>query len=248
MARMIGIVGGVGTFAGIDLYRKIYHHSGARTDQEHPPLALLSIPQKVADRTMFLQGEVEDNPGIAIAEIIHSLASIGAEVIGIPCNTAHAPVIFHEIEKRIPGNVQLLHLIEEVGRFLSTHHPAVRKAGILGTNGTYRARMYTDVLSSYRVEAVYPEEDMQEGLVHPAIVDQEYGIKAFSDPVTERARQDLLEAARYLIQQGSEAVILGCSEIPLAIHESSIGSCVVIDSVSVLAKALIRQSSSDNGN
>ena len=243
MVRMIGIVGGVGTFAGIDLYRKIYHHSGARTDQEHPPVALLSVPHKIADRTMFLQGEVEENPGIAIAGIIDDLASVGAEVIGIPCNTAHAPLIFHEIEKRIPENIQLLHLIEEVGRFLSTQYPAVRKAGILGTNGTYRAKMYTDVLSSYHVETIYPEQEMQETLVHPAIIDQEYGIKAFSDPVTERARQDLLEAARYLVRQGSEAVILGCSEIPLAIHESRIGPAVVIDSVSVLAKALISQSS-----
>jgi aspartate racemase len=242
MYRMIGIVGGVGTFAGIDLYRKIYHHTDARTDQEHPPVALLSVPHKVADRTRFLQGEVEENPGIAIAGIINSLASIGAEVIGIPCNTAHAPVIFHEIQKRIPENVQLLHLIEEVGRFLSTQHPAVRKAGILGTNGTFRVKMYTDVLSSHYIEAIYPEEGMQEKLVHPAIIDQEYGIKAYSDPVTERARNDLMEAAMYLVRQGSEAVILGCSEIPLAIYESRIGTAVVIDSVSVLAKALISQS------
>ena len=239
---MIGIVGGVGTFAGIDLYRKIYQYTEARTDQDHLPVALLSLPRKVLDRTMFLDGEVDENPGIAIAEIINSLASLGAEVIGIPCNTAHSPIIFREIRERIPDHIILLHLIEEVGNYLSANYPTIRKAGILGTNGTYRSGIYTDVLSSYHIEAAYPDEHMQENLVHPAIYDKGYGIKAFSDPVTDRSRHDLMEAALSLVQQGAEAIVLGCSEIPLAIRESRIGTAIVIDSVSVLAQALIKKS------
>jgi len=242
MARMIGIIGGVGTFAGIDLYRKIYKHTDARTDQEHLPVALLSIPAKVSDRTEFLQGEVEENPGIAIAGIITSLASIGAEIIGIPCNTAHSPLIFKEILARIPGNIKLIHLIEEVGRYISVNYPEIRKAGILGTNGTYLTKVYTGVLSAHDIEAIYPEERIQNELVHPAICDKGYGIKAFSDPVTDRSRQDLLKAALSLIRQGAEAIILGCSEIPLAIHESQIERRIVIDSVSILAQALINHS------
>jgi aspartate racemase len=242
MDRMIGIVGGVGTFAGIDLYRKIYQHTEVRTDQDHLPVALLSIPRKVLDRTMFLEGEVDENPGIAIAGIIHSLASLGAEVVGIPCNTAHSPIIFGEIRKRIPDHVELLHLIEEVGIYLSSNYPKIRKAGILGTNGTYLSGIYTDVLNTYHIETLYPDEHMQKSLVHPAIYDKGYGIKAFSDPVTDRSRNDLMHAAQSLVKQGSEAIVLGCSEIPLAIQESIIGRSVVIDSVAVLAQALIKKS------
>ena len=242
MGKMIGIVGGVGTFAGIDLYRKIYKHADARTDQDHLPLALVSVPAKVLDRTMFLQGEVEENPGIAIAGIIKTLASAGAEIVGIPCNTAHSPLIFNEILKRIPGNVKLIHMIEEVGRHISSDFPEIRKAGILGTNGTYLSKVYTDVLSAYNIEALYPEESMQKSLVHPAIYDKSYGIKAFSDPVTDRSRHDLLEVASSLVSRGSEAIILGCSEIPLAIQETKIEQSIVIDSVAILAKALISNS------
>lgn len=242
MGKMIGIVGGVGTFAGIDLYRKIYKHADARTDQDHLPLALVSVPAKVLDRTMFLQGEVEENPGIAIAAIIKTLASAGAVIVGIPCNTAHSPLIFNEILKRIPGNVKLIHMIEEVGRHISSDYPEIRKAGILGTNGTYLSKVYTDVLSAYNIEVLYPEESMQKSLVHPAIYDKNYGIKAFSDPVTDRSRHDLLEVASSLVSRGSEAIILGCSEIPLAIHETKIEQSIVIDSVSILAKALISNS------
>ncbi len=242
MARMIGIVGGVGTFAGIDLYRKIYKHTDVRTDQEHLPVALLSIPREVPDRTEFLQGEVEENPGIAIAGIITTLASAGAEIIGIPCNTAHSPLIFDEILARIPENIKLIHLIEEVGSYISIHYPEIRRAGVLGTNGTYLTKVYRAVLSAHDIEAIYPEERIQYELVHPAICDRGYGIKAFSDPVTERSRQDLLMAASSLIRRGAEAIILGCSEIPLAITESRIEKCIVIDSVEVLAKALISHS------
>ena len=242
MGKMIGIVGGVGTFAGIDLYRKIYKHTDARTDQDHLPVALVSVPAKVLDRTMFLQGEVEENPGIAIAGIIKTLASAGAEIIGIPCNTAHSPLIFNEILERIPGSIKLLNMIEEVGRHITSDYPEIRKAGILGTNGTYLSKVYSDVLSTFNIETIYPMENMQKSLVHPAIYDKSYGIKAFSDPVTDRARNDLLEVASLLVQQGSEAIILGCTEIPLAIPETLIEQSIVIDSVSILAQALITNS------
>jgi aspartate racemase len=242
MGKMIGIVGGVGTFAGIDLYRKIYQHTDARTDQDHLPVVLVSVPAKISDRTRFLQGEVEENPGIAIAGVIKTLAFAGAEIVGIPCNTAHSPLIFNEILKRIPGNIKLLHMIEEVGRHISINYPEIRKAGILGTNGTYLSKVYTDVLSAYNIEAIYPEESLQKSLVHPAICNKSYGIKAFSDPVTERSRRDLLEAAASLVRQGSEAIVLGCSEIPLAIQETRIEQSIVIDSVSILAQALIENS------
>ncbi len=239
MGKIVGIVGGVGTYAGIDLYRKIYQHTDARTDQDHLPVVLVSVPEKVSDRTRFLLGEVEENPGIAIAGIINTLASAGAEVVGIPCNTAHSPVIFNEIQHRIPGNIKLLNMIEEVGRHISTIYPEIRKAGILATTGTVQSKVYTDVLSTYNIETIYPEESMQKSLVHPAIYDKSYGIKAFSDPVTDRARKNLLEVASSLVHQGSEAIILGCTEIPLAIPETSIEQSIVIDSVSILAQALI---------
>jgi len=242
MGKIIGIVGGVGTFAGIDLYRKIYNHTDARTDQDHLPLVLVSVPEEVSDRTRFLLGEVEENPGIAIARIIKKLASAGAEVVGIPCNTAHTPVIFNEIQNRIPGNIQLLNMIEEVGKHISTTYPDIRKAGILATTGTVRSRVYTDVLSTFHIETIYPEENMQKNLVHPAIYDKSYGIKAFSDPVTDKSRKNLLEAASSLVHHGSEAIVLGCTEIPLAVPETRIEQNIIIDSVSILARALITNS------
>lgn len=80
-------------------------------------------------------------------------------------------------------------------------------------------------------------------MVQRAISDPAFGIKAFSDPVTPRARQILLDAARRLVEvRHVDAVLLGCTEIPVAVTESVLYDTPVVDATSVLAQELIRAS------
>ncbi|WP_394330704.1 aspartate/glutamate racemase family protein [Maribacter forsetii] len=134
--KMIGIVGGVGSYAGIDLIKKVYDLTEASSDQDHLPVSMLSVPHKIIDRTKYLLGETEINPGIAISEIIASLIASGASIIGIPCNTAHAKPILSLIEKSIPESCVLVNLIEEVGKYIAEKHPEITRVGVLGTTGT----------------------------------------------------------------------------------------------------------------
>lgn len=239
---MIGIVGGIGSYAGIDLIRKIYDFTDATSDQEHLPVSMLSAPHKVVDRTQFLLGETSINPGIAIGNIIQTLSSNGASIIGIPCNTAHASLIFNQIKKYTPKRCKLVHLVEEVAFFIKSHYPNLNKIGILGTTGTLISKIYPDIFNLYNLEVIEPSSEIQHMFVHPSIYDKEYGIKSVSNPVNIKAKQDLVTAATYLSRKGAEAVILGCTEIPLAITETKIENSIIIDATSVLAKALIRES------
>lgn len=239
---MIGIVGGIGSYAGIDLIRKIYDLSPAQNDQEHLPINMLSIPYQVVDRTAFLLGEIEENPGFAIAEIINKLATNGCQLIGIPCNTAHAKPIFEVIEQNTPNELSILHMIEEVGKYLLQNFSGIKKIGLLATNGTITSRVYNHTLASIGVKVIQPSPDIQKNLVHPAVYDPIYGIKAQSNPVQAKARANLLEGAAYLKNQGIEALILGCTEIPLAIKEPHLWNIPVIDATEVLAQALIKHS------
>jgi len=245
MAKLIGIVGGIGSYAGIDLIRKIYDNTGVKKDQEHLPVAMLSIPGKILDRTEYLEGKVSENPGYAIAKIITKLSLMDVEVVGIPCNTAHAPKIYDVVKNNIPSTIKLLHIAEETGRYLTQNHPAIKKIGVLGTNGTFLSRIYPKTLFNYNIEAIYPQEEIQKKLVHPAVYNLEYGIKAFSSPVNEKARTNLMAAARHLLEQGVEAIVLACTEIPLAIQEREIENTFVIDATEVLAMALIRESTKE---
>lgn len=240
--KVIGVVGGIGSYAGIDLIKKIYDLTPAACDREHLSVAMLSAPCKIVDRTKYLLGETDVNPGIAIGEIVSTLSLCGARVIGVPCNTAHAASIFCEIRARTPAMCTLVHLVEEVGRFCHDNHPQIKLVGILGTTGTLAAKVYPSVLSKYGIDTLQPSEEIQQCLVHPSIYDSSYGIKSFSHPTTERARRDLLSAATYLARQGAQAVLLACTEIPLAITDTFIEGSRVIDTNLILAQALIRES------
>ena len=240
--KMIGIVGGVGSYAGIDLIRKIYDHTDATCDQEHLPVSMLSVPHSIVDRTDFILGKTHINPGLSIAEIIKNLSSQGAEVVGIPCNTAHASVIYDVIREEVPATCKIIHMVKEVAKDIAARTEIVRKVGILGTTGTLSSNIYTDTLVNQEIEVIYPSEDIQNLFVHPAIYHSTYGIKAFSNPVNSKARNDLMMASSFLLRKGAEAIVLGCTEIPLALTENTLDGIPLIDATTVLAKALIRES------
>lgn len=239
---MIGIVGGVGPYAGLDLLKKIFDNTRAKKDQDHLDTLLYSLPSGIADRTEYLLGQTEQNPGKAIGKILASLAESGATVAGIPCNTAHAPEIFEEIRSEIRRrgiDLILLNMIEQTILHLKKKHPSVKKVGILSTTGTYKSGIYFEALKAADYLPLRPTEEMQLNLIHPAIYDSEYGIKSVSDPVHPQARRNLLQGIEYLKQRGAEAIILGCTEIPLAFPEKELQGLLLLDPTTVLARALI---------
>ena len=241
--QIIGIVGGVGPQAGIDLASKIIGQTSANCDQEHLPMALVSLPARIAERTAFVQGAEAENPGVAIGTVIAQLELCGATVVGIPCNTAHAPSILDAIKEDIAlrdSTVTLVDMVAETLAFLRVHHTDVVRVGVLATTGTQRARIYPRTLETDGLKVIVPTDDDQERIIHPAITDKNYGIKARSHPVSQRARDDLVGSVRALARAGAEAVVLGCTEIPLAITEKQIEGVAIVDPTLILARALIR--------
>lgn len=241
---MIGIVGGIGPYAGIDLLRNIYDHTLAKKDQDHLDTLLFSIPSKIGDRTEYLLGNAVENPGNAISKIILDLERSGATVVGIPCNTAHSDEIFSVILKELAARgsqVEVLHMINETMEAIKSHFPQYSKIGVLSTTGTYKQKLYSDALKANALSAIEPTLEMQENVVHPAIYHPDYGIKAHSDPFHPKAKENLDQAINYLKENGAEAVILGCTEIPLVITTEKVKGMVVINPTQVLARTLIQR-------
>ena len=241
--RMIGVVGGLGPYAGLDLVRKIFDETDAPTDQAHLPVALLSVPASVPDRTAFLLGHSDVNPAHAVVRVIQRLEQVGAAVVGIPCNTLHAPAILDVMLRELAdtgSTVRFIHMIDQVGDWIRVKYPSVKTVGVLATTGACRAGVYQDVLEARGLTAVCPVAAEQDE-VHRAIYDADYGIKAHPGLGTRRARAGLLHAARHLRERGVEAIVLGCTEIPLAMTESAVEGAPLIDATRVLARALVRQ-------
>lgn len=240
---IIGIVGGVGPLAGLDLQRQIVEQTAAAADQDHLPVITVSWPGPIPDRTAYLLGRVPDNPAYPIREQLRLLAAAGATVAGIPCNTAHAPAIFDLIRAGVAAFEQplrLLHLIEETAAHLAAHWPAIKTIGVLSTTGTWQTRLYQAALEPLGYAVLVPDEALQTETVHPAIYDPDYGIKA-TGRVTPQARANLERGVAYLRERGAGVVILGCTEMPLAFAEREYGGLPLIDPTLILARALIRE-------
>lgn len=243
MEKIIGIIGGAGPFAGLDLHTKILRHTIAQQDQDHLTILNLSQPNQLPDRTAYLLGKTAVNPAHAIFQQLQTLEQAGARVAAIPCNTAHAPAIYDKVAAQLNAAkscLKFLHLIQETAEYLGRHFPHIRRVGVLSTTGTYRTRIYPELLAPAGFEVLVPDELVQETAVHPAIYHPQYGIKTHGK-TTKKARGNLQQGIDNLKQKGAEAIILGCTEIPLAITETEIDSMVVIDPTTILARALIRE-------
>jgi aspartate racemase len=241
--NVIGIVGGVGPYAGLDLNRKIFDQTIASSDQEHLPVILASFSAIIDDRTRYLlKGDVE-NPAQKLFTVLELLAAAGATVAGIPCNTAHAESIFEKIEKKVRGSgldIRLLNMISEVIDHIRSVFPKDVRIGVLSTMGTYKTGLYKQYMEEAEIGVLLPDKKQAED-IHLSIYDPGYGIKARSNPVTKEARQIVVNAVRELGERGAAAVVLGCTELPMALPSDSLDGIPLIDPATILARALIRE-------
>ena len=240
--KIIGVVGGMGPAAGLDLMRKIIDQTIASTDQDHLDVILSSLPGQIEDRTNFILGESDTNPAFRVIEILNKLIDSGANVLGIPCNTIHAPQIFNIIDENIknlhPGIV-IINMIEEVIKLILEFYSEKQKIGIISTLGAYQANIYQDYLKKSGLIPIIPDDKfIQE--IHLAIYHPAYGIKANSG-FTPYSKVILEKTFDHLLDNNAQIIILGCTEIAMYYSQSSNNSYNLVDSNLILARALIRE-------
>jgi aspartate racemase len=240
MEKAIGVIGGVGPYAGIDLVKKIFDNTIATCDQDHLDLYLTNLPRLIEDRTEFLLHGGE-NPAHGLFASFRKLALMGASVVAIPCNTAHASPIFTAVAEEAAAafpQVKLLNMIEETCRYIVEQFPAGTTIGLLATQGTHTIGIYRQYLARYpQMHLIEPDQAGQHR-VHESIYHKAYGIKAVS-PVSERACRIVKEEGEALVKRGARALILGCTELPLALSEADSTVCL-IDPTRELARSAIR--------
>jgi len=240
--KTIGIIGGMGPMAGLDLHRKIIEETVARTDQEHLDVVHVSFPGAVTDRTDWLLEGTGRHPAHGMLEMVNRLALLRVSVAGVPCNTAHVHPILGLVRfavREAKLDLLVLDMIAETVRTIQTDAPDIARVGLLATTGTVRSGVYAQRLARAGLEVVVPDA-VGQGTVHNAIYDPVHGIKANMDAVGEHARAVLVTAAGQLVERGAQALILGCTELPLAIRERELHGVPVLDPTRILARALIR--------
>lgn len=244
----IGVVGGLGPYAGLDLVKKLFDNTRAVHDQEHVRVMLHSFPGDVPVRPEFLLGLTTENPGLAIGDIMLGLARAGADIIGMPCNTAHSPRILDVALERLRsgggGHVRFVHIIDAAVAQVARVCCPGASVGLMGTVATLHTRLFQDALERAGFTPVVLDEAGCRS-VQEAISNETYGIKAASSPVTRKARQMLLDAAGELAGRGVDCLLLGCTEIPLALTEPACHGVPTVDATSALARELLRACAPD---
>jgi aspartate racemase len=247
-AKLITIGGGVGPMAGVELHKKIIENTLTNgTDQDHLEVHHFSRSHDVADRTDYLLNKVDSNPAEGMFRSMQMAAQAariaGREAVaGIPCNTFHAPLIFQQFIQKIQEHdikIKILHMLEEVVGLISQVQSQAKTIGLMSTTGTRVVHVYNDVLEPHGLNIVQVPQDTQPEL-HDSIYNQQWGIKALS-PVSEKARSNFEKYAKLLYDQGADTIILGCTEIPLALPEQTFKDVPLIDPMFALARALIRE-------
>lgn len=238
---MIGIVGGMGPYAGLDLLKKVYDNVDARSDQDYPDVSLISASRLIPDRSHYIKHPETENPAVGVMYCVERLARMGATHIGISCNTAHAPIIMNQVRAYVgleKLQVELLSIVEETYRYAAEKIDDDRLA-LFATEGTYLSRVYHTIFERDGRFTIVEPNDEDKQRIWDAIYDKEFGIKARSNPVDQRAVDNFRIAAERMMEEGISSFIMGCTEIPLGMSRLRLPA-TLIDPATVLARALVR--------
>ncbi|HEY8717133.1 aspartate/glutamate racemase family protein [Pengzhenrongella sp.] len=224
---LVGILGGMGPAATADFYAKLIRATPAETDQDHLRVVIWADP-RVPDRSASLLDGGAD-PAPLIEAGIRALKDAGADLIAIPCNTAHA--FIEGLAER--WDVPIVHMIEETARRIAGLDPRVERVALLATTGTVRAGLYQDWLGRTGREVVLPDAREQAWIAKSI-----RGIKSGETGLEVRIGIAGIVAA--LAARGAQAVIAGCTELPLVLHDGDV-SIPVVDPAQILAEAVVAQ-------
>lgn len=222
--KTIGIIGGMGPLATADLFEKIIRHTKAASDQEHLRVVIDSNTA-IPDRTAALLRGGE-GPAPELTATAKRLEAMGAQVLIMPCNTAHN--YYGEVAAAV--SVPVLHMVRLTAQALVDR--GVKKAGLLATDGTVQTGIYQRSFEGTGVELLTPDAAGQSAIMGMIYQGVKAGNMAFDAAPARRAMETLLE-------RGAEVLILGCTELPLAVKLYHI-DLPVVDPTLELALAAIR--------
>lgn len=212
MRKTIGILGGMGPEATAYFFSLIIKHTAAAKDQEHAAVLIYSLPQ-IPERTAAILGK-GPSPVPLLRKGVRTLARAGAGLIVIPCITAHG--FLPEIRRSSP--VPVLSLLDETLTSVKKKNPGLKRVGLLASTGTLRSGLFARTFAKAGVEIITPSEKDQAKLME-AIFGRR-GIKAgYVEGLPKRL---VLDVARHLAKKGAEAIIAGCTEIPLVLRDKDI--------------------------
>ena len=199
---MIGILGGMGTQAGLDFCSKIAKLNRGKVDQKYP-LFLLYNKSNVPDRKQNLSRY--KNVLNSLIKGCKFLQKNNCKFISIPCNTAHH--WYRDLKKKI--KIPILNMPEIVYLNIKNRCKKNTKIGLLATDTTIKVGIYSQYFNK-KFNLISPPKNLQIKSVNKSI-------KLIKMGKTKEAEKSIKLAVNYLIKKKCKKIILGCTELPIAI-------------------------------
>ncbi len=209
--KKIGIIGGIGPESTLDYYRLItgaFHEKQAESG--YPEIIIYSA--NLAELMELVNGQRWDDLTAWLLDKVTALQRAGADFAAIGSNTPH--IVFGEVSSR--AALPLLSIVEATCR--KAQRLGLKKLGLMGTSLTMEADFYIKPFTEGRMEVFVPEQEERE-LIHQRLFSEiELGI------IKDSTRQELLAIVKNMIDRhGIDAVILGCTELPLILDRDAFG-------------------------
>ena len=245
---MIGILGGMGTQAGLDLCNKIAILNRGKIDQEYPLFILYNKsnipgrPESIGVQTKNLSNHVTNKKSkkkylLVLKSLIKGcqlLKKSNCKFIVIPCNTAH--YWYDDLQKKI--NLPMINMPQEVYKQTLKKCKKKSSIGLLATEGTLQTGIYNKFFDK-NYNLVFPEKSIQKNSVNKAI-------KLVKMGQVKTANKIIKKAINYLIKKKCKKIILGCTELPIAIFafksfKTIKSSKIFLDPNLILANAAMKK-------
>ena len=216
---MIGILGGMGTQAGLDFCNKLAVLNRGNIDQEYPLFLLYNKsnipgrPESIGSQTKSLSNKSTNKISrekynkvlISLLKGCKLLEKNKCKFIVMPCNTAH--YWFNDLQKKI--NIPIINMPKEVFNFTKKKCKKKSKIGLLATEGTLKTGIYKNFFEK-NFQLIEPSQNLQNSSVNRAIKFVKMGnVKA--------AAKAIKPAINSLLNKKCKKIILGCTELPIAI-------------------------------
>ena len=229
-SRTVGVLGGMGPAATADFFLKLVRFDPAKKDSEHLHV-IIDCDPRIPDRTEAVLG-TGPSPVPALLQAARNLQKAGAELIAIPCITAHA--FLEDVQEGI--DIPIISALAETAAAVARDFPAGASLAVLSTSGTLRMKLFQKTLPER--ELIFPDARQQEEIVMQAIYGPQ-GVKAVG--VNEGTRRGVCELVEELGRRSAAGVIAGCTEFSVMFSDFD-PPLPLVDPMRILAQAVVRES------
>ena len=220
--KTAGVMGGLGPEACLDFMATVLRLTPAEKEQDHVRLLVDQNPQVPNRQDAIIRGA--ESPAPALVEMAMRLSNSGCDFIVMPCNTAHA----YEADIRAACTVPFVSIIDVTVAALPDDATAV---GILATPACMLGGMFQNALAASGRECVELNQSELEEMMRLVQL-----IKR--GDADDNTRRGLKSLADKLILRGAQAIIIGCTEIPIVLSQTDV-DVALISSTEELAKTTI---------